>query len=121
MTTSRRRGLFGKSKFLFLTVICGILIGCGGTNLAETGQTYDVGSASEAEVREIFEAAVLQKCSESTPGISAGLASALRTVEVSSATKGANDWVFRSDGKSATVAISGDVTGDLLRSLTSDC
>ena len=121
MTTLRRRGLFANSKILFLLFIGGIIIGCGGTNLVETGQTYGLANASEAKVREIFEAAVLQKCSESSPGISTGLASALRTVEVASATKGANEWVFRSDGKSATVSPSGHVTGDLLKSLTSDC
>lgn len=98
-----------------------LLIACGGSSTVETGATFDLAEASEDEVRAVLVLAVREKCSESGVGISAGLASALRSVESAGAKKFPTSWGFRIDGRSLRVFPSGKVTGDLLGDLVARC
>ena len=105
-----------------LLVMTGLLlVSCGGSSTVETGATFDLAEASEDEVRAVLVLAVREKCSESGVGISAGLASALRSVESAGAKKFPTSWGFRIDGRSLRVFPSGKVTGDLLGDLVARC
>ena len=98
-----------------------VLISCGGTTTVDTGASFDFAFASVDEARAVLELAVRQECAKSNVGVSAGLASALRSVESAIATRLSANWEFRSGGKVATVSPSGRVSGNLLRDLTSEC
>lgn len=97
-----------------------VLMGCTGPSDAETGRTFDASTFSESNARETLAVAVRDHCLNENLGVSR-LASPLRRVEIAAATKQSADWNFRSDGKVATVSAAGQVSGDLLKDLTSQC
>ena len=117
--------MFGRRRYslavvAFAVVAAGVLfVGCGASNV-ETGRTFDPLTFSESDARETLGAAVQQECLKSSLGVS-GLVGPLRTVEIATATKVSAGWDFRSDGKVAAVSPAGQVSGDLLRDLTSQC
>ena len=97
-----------------------VLMGCTGPSDAETGRTFDASTFSESNARETLAVAVRDHCLNENLGVSR-LASPLRRVEIAAATKQSADWNFRSDGKVVTVSAAGQVSGDLLKDLTSQC
>lgn len=117
--------MFGRRRFSLAVVALAVLaagvllVGCGASNV-ETGRTFDPSTFSESDARETLEAAIQQECLKSGLGVS-GLVGPLRTVENATATKVSAGWDFRADGKVAAVSPAGQVSGDLLRDLTSQC
>ncbi len=98
------------------------LASCGqaGVDTYETGISVDSSDFTEIAARGMLSEAVAIVCQEESLGVT-GLASVLRIAETARASQSDTAWVFTSGGDRASVTASGLVSGDLLKTLTSDC
>ena len=92
---------------------------CGDTQALPPGPVGLPAAFFETDARNVLRREVREGCD--AIGISTGLTSALRRIELASATRPRGHWEFRVEGKVAQVYPSGKVSGDLLPHLTDIC